>query len=89
MFGNVNADRSAASGSGDFWVTRENEGRYSIVFQNPFTTLPSVTSNVWGDGWYALNSTQAAVIEPGRIVIVTGNSAGQRSNRGFSFQFIG
>ncbi|MFF3502252.1 hypothetical protein [Streptomyces sp. NPDC003247] len=89
VFGNVNADGSVASGSGDFWVTREGEGRYSIVFQSPFTTLPSATSNVWGDGWYTLDNTQAAVIETGRVVIVTGNSVGARSNRGFSFQVIG
>lgn len=32
---------------------------------------------------------QAAVIERGRIVIVTGDGNGQYSNRGFSFQGIG
>ncbi|GAA2113890.1 hypothetical protein [Streptomyces synnematoformans] len=89
VFGNVDAEGNAVSGSGDFWVTRESTGRYAIVFQNAFTTLPSVTSNIWGDGWYTLDNTQAAVIETGRIVIVTGNSNGQYSNRGFSFQVVG
>ncbi|WP_189948928.1 hypothetical protein [Streptomyces roseolus] len=44
---------------------------------------------IWGDGWYTTDNAQAAVLEAGRAVIVTGNSTGALSDRGFSFQIIG
>ncbi|GGR41543.1 hypothetical protein GCM10010282_37930 [Streptomyces roseolus] len=76
-------------GTGDFWVTKEATGRYSIVFQHPFPSAPSATAVIWGDGWYTTDNAQAAVLEAGRAVIVTGNSTGALSDRGFSFQIIG
>ncbi|MET9957295.1 hypothetical protein ABZ135_37865 [Streptomyces sp. NPDC006339] len=62
---------SSGPGSGDFWVHKDAQGRYSITFQRSFATTPTVTSNITADGWVLLDNTHAAVIETGRVVITT------------------
>ncbi|MFJ3583116.1 hypothetical protein ACIPPS_12925 [Streptomyces sp. NPDC090127] len=89
VYGNINSDGSVQSGSGDFLVTKEGTGRYSIAFQRSFSSLPSANATLWGDGWNLVDNTQIAAIESGRIVVITGDYYGQYGDRGFSFQAIG
>lgn len=89
VFGNVNGDGGVHSGSGDFLVTRQSTGRYSIAFQAPFTTVPSATATMRGENWYLLDNAHIAVVEAGRIVVTTGDSNGALADRPFSFHVIG
>ncbi|CAL9328772.1 hypothetical protein SUDANB108_00027 [Streptomyces sp. enrichment culture] len=89
VYGNVDKDGRKESGSDDFWVSREGPGRYTIGFNSPYTSTPSATATVTGDGWVVLDNAQIAAIDTHHVLIVTGDDHGQYGDRPFSFHIIG
>ncbi|CAL9675115.1 hypothetical protein [Streptomyces sp. enrichment culture] len=89
MWGDIDANGDVHSGSGNFYVFKDDTGRYRIEFQHPFAAVPSVTANIRGEGWRMLDNTHVNVIETGHTVITTGHDRGDWADRPFSFQVIG
>jgi hypothetical protein len=85
VWGNIAMDGAIKNGSGDFTVARQSAGRYVIDLQQSFGAPPGVTAAMVGEGWSTLDNVHLAVVEAGRIIVVTGDSSGSASDRPFSF----
>jgi hypothetical protein len=90
--GTVNSDGSIAAGTGytiDHWDT----GHYNVTFTTPFSNPPSgAVTQVFFDtteGGSTLDNAVIIEIENSYIGLQTGDSLGVKSDRGFTFVFVG
>ena len=95
--GTVNANGTVASGGG-FVVTKDGDGRYRITFITPFSDIPSASATQIFTGVGALGATDSGNTRDNAVIygisanginIATGDGAGDRSDRSFSFIVIG
>ncbi len=97
VWGNVNANGTVYSGSGDFRVVREDTGSYVVLYNTVFSGVPSVVSTEnypgWGDinqdGGNTKDNTVLVASLSDRCKINTGNDDGDRKDRNFSFTAMG
>lgn len=99
IFGNINADGSVYSGSGDFSVVAEgdNSGEYTIIFRNPFSEVPSTSAiqnyPTWNDfrsnGGDTRDNVTLIAIDKDKVKLKTGDSNGLGVDRNFSFIVVG
>ncbi|MFD1746842.1 hypothetical protein ACFSE1_15305 [Rhizobium helianthi] len=92
IWGNVNADGSIHSGSGDFAITRTDNGVYMIQFNDDFTTTPAIVASQvrWGDiGQKTADNVVFPFLNKNGATAITGDNSGNRTNRNFAFIAIG
>lgn len=97
VWGNVNANGSIYSGSGDFRVVKEDTGSYVILYNTPFSQSPSVLNTENYPGWISIDddggntkdNTVLVASLTDRCKIITGNDGGDRKDRNFSFAALG
>jgi hypothetical protein len=92
IWGSVNKDGTVHSGSG-FTVEKKGAGIYTIHFTSKFRGPPAVVAtqnNYRGDGWQSnLDGVAVQTVYTSQFSLVTGNSRGDKEDRGFGFIAIG
>jgi hypothetical protein len=98
LYGSINADGSTHSGSGGFTVVAEgnNNGEYTIVFAEPFTSMPAVVTDQnyasWDDfsdnGGYLTDNTMLIALNNKKCKVKTGADKTSQ-DRNWTFIAIG
>lgn len=99
IFGNINANGSIRSGSGDFDVVPEghNSGEFTIVFRPPFNSIPSIVATQCFPNWDDFSSNGGSTLDNVTIIgldqrkakLKTGDHKGNGADRNISFIAIG
>ena len=91
-WGYINADGTIKDGSGDFTVTRVDNGVYQVSFSREFIATPAVVGSQTGYGSLGQANTDGVAfpfVEQISFTAKTGDSKGSAQNRSFSFIAIG
>ncbi len=91
--GSVRADGRILSGGKHFRVVHEEKGLYQILFNESFSTRPTVVvtqhfpdeDNLNNDGGDTKDNAVIIAICKDRFKVKTGNDKGQASDRAFEF----
>lgn len=97
VYGNINADGTIKSGSGDFTVVQEGNGEYTIVFTQAFANMPTVvtTQNYkdWDDFTYnggsTYDNTVIIAISNSKFKMQAGGGSGSKTERNWTFIAVG
>lgn len=91
-WGSVNANGQIISGSNDFTVTNTSSGRYTIAFNQGFSTTPAVVgsqNNYDNANQSNLDGVAFPFVNTNSFQINTGDGTGKAANRSFAFIAIG
>ena len=98
-YGNINANGTKKSGSGDWTVVKDSgsKGGYTIIFEPPFKTMPTVVTDQNYPGWSDFNksggdsrdNTVIIALSNEKCKLKTGDSHGNGQDRNFTFIAIG
>lgn len=102
IYGNVNADGSIHSGSGDFQVIPEGtNGVYTLIFKQSFSSIPTViltqkysnSPSNWtdfpSDGGDTRDNAVLIAVNQDKAKLKTGDSTGGGTDRDFGFMATG
>ncbi|WP_298417277.1 hypothetical protein [uncultured Kordia sp.] len=96
IYGNINADGTIHSSSGDFKVVNEGGGFYKVTFDDSFKTIPTAVAaqnfREWDDFRYEsgspLDNTVLVALDKSKFKVLTGGN-NNRASRNFTFIAIG
>lgn len=91
LFGVIDANGIVVSGSGGFSAQNLQRGVYSISFNTPFSSPPAIVASQGGNFFQPDPRDCAAVgnLTLQACIVITGDGAGNRASRQFSFIAIG
>ncbi|MFE6104730.1 hypothetical protein ACFVQ4_32930 [Streptomyces laurentii] len=90
IYGIVTADGKKNSGSG-FSVSRDEEGKYSITWDNQFAQTPGVAATIvrLSDQWYPTDGVDVGNVTNAGCMVFTMKSNSYSEDRDFSIIAIG